>query len=462
MLRCWFAAGLLALVLTGSAPADEPIAVKVLYCGEPGSERAADYVKFLESHFSHVAVQNLLTFKEEQATGHDVVVIDWSPVYDAGKGEMNDEKWKTLRKAPPLGANFRRPTILIGGAGGTVIQSARLKIDWLCLCLDGPAHRVAVDHPLFHAPLEVNPEFSEQDTPADYADETVDPTLGKKMSVWRMQTKNFPEVDPGLVSNLYGFADSPDAEVFAQGMAGKGPDTVTLGRHANYFLWGFSASPADMAPAARRLFVNAVCYIRKFDGQSPLVYRTSPGREWALRYALIPRQLTDEGRKRSEQQLREMLPRFLNLLPQEARDDPEAFIAKRVEQSQTAYRGWLKEVIPQPLHDEFGMDVEKYQAYYHENLEYLRPDDEKSQKLVVDDDAKTVGPSNRRPEMLERCVGMLENNDRPELATRLLKRYTSQDFATAGQWRAWLDANKPRLFFSDSGGYKFFAQPASP
>jgi hypothetical protein len=81
------------------------------------------------------------------------------------------------------------------------------------------------------------------------------------MTVWKLQTKDYPETDPGLVSGLYGFNDSPDAEVFARGTAGKGPDTVPLGRHANFFLWGFSAPPADMTPAAKRLFVNAVCYV---------------------------------------------------------------------------------------------------------------------------------------------------------------------------------------------------------
>jgi hypothetical protein len=54
---------------------------------------------------------------------------------------------------------------------------------------------------------------------------------------------------------------------------------------------------------------------------------------------------------------------------------------------------------------------------------------------------------------------MLEKNDRPGLALRLLKRYTSETFESPRQWRAWLTAHRGRLFFSDAGGYRFFITP---
>jgi len=93
------------------------------------------------------------------------------------------------------------------------------------------------------------------------------------------------------------------------------------------------------------------------------------------------------------------------------------------------------------------------------NLEYLRATQDRPPLFAVDEDAKAVGPSNRSVEMLARCVRMLEQKRQPELAFRLLKRYTQEKFDTAGQWRAWLDANRGRLFFSDVGGYKFFVAP---
>jgi hypothetical protein len=116
-------------------------------------------------------------------------------------------------------------------------------------------------------------------------------------------------------------------------------------------------------------------------------------------------------------------------------------------------------VLPEALRKEFGMDAEKYQAYYESNLEYLMPESGGSLKFVVDEDVKRIGCSNRQVEMLDRCVSMLEQNQQPELALRLLQRYTQENYGTGAEWRAWLDKNRKRLFFSDLGGYKFFVSP---
>ena len=116
-------------------------------------------------------------------------------------------------------------------------------------------------------------------TRKDYAYKTIDPDLGDAMQVWHVQTKNWPEIDSGLVSTLYGFTDSPDAEVFAQGLAAKGPDTAALARQGNFFLWEFSAAPSNRTPSGQRLFVHAIAYMREFDGQRPLVHSAAPSRE---------------------------------------------------------------------------------------------------------------------------------------------------------------------------------------
>ncbi len=298
-------------------------------------------------------------------------------------------------------------------------------------------------------------------TPENYPYLTLDKTLGSTMTVWKVQTKDYPEIDPGLVSALYGFRDSPDAEVFAQGVAGKGPDTVPLGRHANYFLWGFSAPPADMTPAGRRLFVNAVSYIRQFDGQRPLVRNKAQSREWALRRAMLPRFLSEDYKARETRRLRTMLKQHPEWIPAAHKANVDAYIKDLIEKQQKGEAAWMKQALPESLRKKFGTDPDKYDAYYRENFEFLRPEAGKSSGFEIDEDAKTVGPSNRRVELLDRCVSKLEKNDHPDLAFRLLKRYTNENFETAPQWRTWLDQNRGRLFFSDVGGYKFFVGPAS-
>jgi hypothetical protein len=450
-------AGFVVLLLAAPLAADQRMNVRVLYCGDPGSKREADYRSFLARHFSRVTVRDLREFKEADANGQDVVIVDWSIERDK-KGDIDRRGYRT----PRLSMKFDRPTILIAWAGGAVSNwqpnSLKLKIDFLCLCLTGPAHHLRLDHPLFHSPLQVDPKLEEVPTPADYPYQSIDP-LGPTMTVWKLQTKNFPEITPGLVSTLYGFTDSPDAEVIAQGFAMKGPDTVTLGRHANFFLWGFSAPPADMTPAAQRLFVNVVCYMRQFDGQTPLVRSESKSREWALRNAAAPRYLSEEYKERESRWLQAMYKQRPEWIPKEYKENLDAYIAKSVQQTQASEKEWMEDVLPEPLRKKFGTDGEKYLSYYRENFEYLRAVNVHPPRFEIDEDAKAVGPSNRSVEMLARCVRRLEQKQQPELAFRLLKRYTQEKFDTAGQWRAWLDANRGRLFFSDVGGYKFFVAP---
>lgn len=456
-MRCLYA-GMGLLLLTVPLSAAERFDVRVLYCGDPGSQREADYRDFLTLHFNHVTLRDTREFKETDANGQDVVIFDWSFIYDR-KGDWDQRKAQRYRR-PKLSLTFSRPTILVAQVGAGVSRSLKLKFDWVCICLLGPAHHLRLGHPLFHSPLEVNPTLEKMPTPPVYPYLTVDRELGPTMDVWKVQTKNYPDTDPGLVAGLYGFNDSPDAEVIAQGIAQKGPDCVSLGRHGNFFLWGFSAAPADMTPAARRLFVNVVCYMRQFDGRTPLVQSESPPREMALRDAMAPRFLLEDYKERDTRRLREWFKPHPEWIPAKNRDDPEAYIATTVRDAQKAIRNSIERDFPEELRRKFGSDAEKYIAYYQENIEYLRATNVHPPRFAVDEDAKAVGPSNRRVEMLERCVTKLEKHEQPELAVRLLLRYTQEKFATVGQWRAWLDTNRRWLFFSDAGGYKFFVAPS--
>jgi hypothetical protein len=433
--------------------------VHVLYCGDPGSSREADFRSFLEKHFTKVTVVDLSKFKEEQAKREDVVLFDWTPIYD-GKGGVDLEKMKRLDGAvPKMSQEFSRPAILIGYAGGKVVEELHLKIDWFCNCLSDKARNLAVDHAVFHAPLEVEPQFEEIPTPERVPFLTLDRSIGPTMKVWRVQTKDYPEVDPGLVSTLYGFTDSPDAEVIGQGIADKSPDTVALARQANSFLWGFSAPPSEMTPAGQRLFVNIIVYMRQFDGQAPIVRSIAKSREWALIDARTPRFMSDEYLQAQRRDFEKLLVKNPGWIPKEYNGNAKAYGEAEKRRLHEAYSRSMEQKLPEPLRKEFGLDAEKYITYYKENLEYLRPvggEWKWDAHFVVDEDAKAIKSSNRQIGTLDRCVSMLEKKDRPELALRLLKRYTEESFETPSQWRGWLGKNRSRMFFSDVGGYKFF------
>jgi hypothetical protein len=273
---------------------------------------------------------------------------------------------------------------------------------------------VVPTHAIFHKPLPVNLQWEERPTPENYRHWPGGEKLGKTIKVWKVQNKKFPDIDPGLVSDPYGFDDSPDAEAIASGLNSKGPNSVTLGRHGNFFLWGFSAPPSDMTPQARNCFVNSVCYIQKFDGQKPLVRKSCQGREWALFYAA-----------------------YVNLFKNEA---------------------FLKTLPPEDPRKRFGTDGEKYRKYYQENLEYLHATTPNGM-IDVDEEVKSLRLSNRKVELLDHCVSLLEKGENTDLALRVLKRYTGEKFAAAGEWKSWLEKNRGQLFFSDVGGFKFLVAP---
>ena len=57
--------------------------------------------------------------------------------------------------------------------------------------------------------------------------------------------------------------------------------------------------------------------------------------------------------------------------------------------------------------------------------------------------------------VLDVCVEKLLKKQDVTRAQRILERYTTQKFEHPKDWKKWLDKNRDRLFFSDTGGYKF-------
>lgn len=255
-------------------------------------------------------------------------------------------------------------------------------------------------------------------TPEHYRNWPGSRSLGSKMKVWKVQTRKFPDVDPGLVSNPMGFADSPDAEIISSGLNSKGPESVALGRHANFFLWGFSGAPSEMTPEARKAFLNSICYIEKFKGQQPLVRKTSISRDWVflvIHYAM-----------------------------------KDAKYAESILKPDGSF--------PEEVRKQFGKDLKKYEVYYRTNVEFLYPSNSGNKiRLAVDPDVHGLKLSNRKLELLDRCVTLLETDK--ELALRILKRYTTEDFSTPEGWKVWLEQNRSRIFFTDTGGFKFMVTP---
>jgi hypothetical protein len=129
------AAALAAFAVFGQpAWSAEKVNLKVLYAGNPGTSRTKDFVSFLNRHFAKVGETNYEQFKSEEADGYDVVIFDWTSIYPRDKdGKIDKDLSSGLHspKVPKLSADFDRPAVLIGAAGGSLSMGLALKIDWL-------------------------------------------------------------------------------------------------------------------------------------------------------------------------------------------------------------------------------------------------------------------------------------------------------------------------------------------
>ena len=129
-----------------------------------------------------------------------------------------------------------------------------------------------INHDVFRKPFPVQPVFEMWPTPKNYRRSPAGQDLPAQIKVWRVQ--NSGKTFGSVLSRGGGYADSPDAEVLAQGYnTGKQYGDVGIGRDASFLQWGYSSPPSKMTDAGRALFMNCICYIRTFDGKIPLAHR---------------------------------------------------------------------------------------------------------------------------------------------------------------------------------------------
>ena len=407
----------------GSARAEDPkLSLKVMYAGKIGTARARDFGTFLRGRVAEVGTAEFATFRDRDAEGFDVVILDGDP---ADLDRASDKKTSTGLGWPELTPEFSRPTVLIGAMGGKFAQRRHLKLNWLCNCLDNIAHVISPTHAIFAKPLAPELHVEDFPTPPHYRDWPGGATLDSVIPSWTVQRTAWmgrpgkqagtePDALTGLVLDPYGFTDSPDCEAIAAGLNSKSWNALAIARQANFLFWGFASPPSDMTPAGQACFLNSLAYIHKFAGQRPLVERTHAHRTMWLKYA------STHG--------------FI---------DDEAIYAT---------------MMPESLRQRLGKNYAGYPAYYRANLEYLHPSGT-ANVIDIDADALALGLSNRRVESLDRWIRLLETNDHPDRASRLLQRYTVEAFASPRGWRTWFERNRSNLYFTDTGGYKFRITP---
>jgi len=300
------------------------------------------------------------------------------------------------------------------------------------------AHAESLDHEVYRTPFVVRPEFESWDTPDNYKFFHVGPErLPGKMKVWLVQKVG--KKGGGVVAYGEGFTDSPDAEILVLGFnTGKPYGSVGVGRQGNFLQWGYSAPPSQMTEPGRRLFLNCIHYIHRFDGKAPLVRDESSPRTAVLFSALSINRGTGD-RKQS------FLRSFPETLYEKYQADPNGLMQYYRENLEWVYRD-------QPFRRGGKITARSKE----EMLKLLQPD----WVFKVDEELKGLGiDSNRGVASVQRLIELLDEAQHAAVARKLLGRYTDRSFDTPQQWRQWFDENKDRLYFSDVGGYKFFVVP---
>ena len=283
------------------------------------------------------------------------------------------------------------------------------------------AHAETLEHEVFRSPFKVEPEFEQWDTPVSYHRRNfTENQLPDKMKVWRVQNEGRGgRRYGGVVSSSYGFSDSPDVEVLAQGYnTGKEYGAVGVGRHGNFLQWGYWGPPSIMTEAGRKFFLNCICYIHRFDGKTPLIRDVSHHRLNTIRLA----------------------------------PGSERYWKRRQKENDKS----VTPFIPDDITEKFLGDPNGLVKYYKDNLEFIYMD----RQFRVDSKLKLLGfTSNREIATLERLIWLLKDETHAETARSLLARYTNQSFQEPEKWQLWFERNKERIYFTDVGGYKFLVVP---
>ncbi|MFO0983604.1 MAG: hypothetical protein U1E76_18065 [Planctomycetota bacterium] len=290
-----------------------------------------------------------------------------------------------------------------------------------------------LDHPIFNGPLHPSITLSKHATPENYRHYHGGKALPAQLDTWQVQAGECGKtVDYGMVSGPHGFEDSPDAEWISSGINSKGPSSMALGRHGNWFLWGFAGDPTQMTESARQVFLNAIVWMKNFDGQVPLVTLSRESRQLSPRAQVLDLCAFVEAYGKNEQLI-----------------------------------DYLRQQLPDTVLDECGLDAAKLEAYYRERLEYMHPVvktvkrkdyDARICQYTIDETLEDLDVSNRNPEFLDKLGELLGRGD--PVARELIDRYLPADVPRdAAGYRAWLGENRARLYFSDSYGYRWFVAP---
>ncbi len=431
-------------------------------------ERTASFEQFLKEYFTTVKVVQGKDYNYKMSYDYDVTIMDGVPTPLKPRQDIRDgQRFVKRIEAQYFPEDFDRPVITIAELGETLGRYLGLKSDWYCLCLDNYAHTMRINHPIFKGPYKVNLKLEEKPTPegalefAPMVGETL-PATTKMLKIgnssYQQRGKN---IKIGMVSRPWGYEDSPECEWISGGVSTKSIDAMAIGRQGSFLHWGFAAAPSDMTEAAKPLFVNAVIYISKFAGQRIMARKLNENMSTRIEAKEAAYRVT----KRCWEEYKVSIEKF-NEHSKHISDSVKAAQAagKEIGPSMQMYLQWQPQAIPSleqwirrqagPLYEQFGDDEAAYKKYYEKNTPYFYGS-LNDYGLILDEDAKSLGIPNNDKRILDKAIQLWETTEDVAKGKRLLERYTLLRYDNPKQYREWYIKYKDKLFFTESGGWKW-------
>lgn len=233
---------------------------------------------------------------------------------------------------------------------------------------------------------------------------------------------------PGWCTYVTEHNQVPELEPILGGVNAKTPTAGAVWRQGHLMHFGFEESPAQLNANGRALLVNSICYIAQFVEDRPNVYTPSVfySKKRILARDLIGRMAADPSRD---------LDRYLS-----------AYLA------------------PSLYAETKGLSHADLAAWFVKAEPFITIDD--AGKFIIDGDAEGLGVLPAKIEFFESVLSMLEQPGVDHATAKaLLKRYapggpvvelTVASDQWVAEWRQWLGENRDYLFFSDSGGFRWY------
>jgi hypothetical protein len=434
--------------------------------------RTKAFGSLLRKHFGKVTVIDAKDYKPSMSDDYDVTIFDGIPPQLTNREFVKDKSGEIVDVIPAtyLPADYHAASITIAELGERISQPLGIKNDWYCLCLDADAHSMNLQHPIFNGPFKTKITLRKRPTPEDafhyayYSNGYVPDSV----MMWRVQKigyKDDKDFRIGMVSRPWGYVEGDESESISSGVCAKTIDAVALGRHGNFFTWGFSASPLYMTNEAKTVFCNVVAYMANF--KTPPVARKYNERiatssylkeqEYLCKKSSYYESVHSDSIWREEQR-----KGYETALAKKQRGDSLNSEDKMYLQyynpneKERTYGEYLKFYM-RNLYDIFGEDESEYLHYYEKYGPYLYGG-KGSYELVLDQDAWAWKIPIGQIQLLDKAITSLEKGMEVERANRILSRYTLCEFTSPQQWRNWFNTYRNRIFFTEAGGWYYMVK----